>query len=71
MTEIECVTKKWGSSLGIIIPKEIVNIEHITENEKILVDIKKKHKAKEFFGLIPNWKVSTDEIKKDMKKGWN
>ncbi|MBI4981342.1 AbrB/MazE/SpoVT family DNA-binding domain-containing protein [Candidatus Woesearchaeota archaeon] len=70
MAEIECTTRKWGNSLGIILPKEIVNEEDIAENEKIMVGIKKKHLAKEFFGLLHGWKRPTEEIKREMKKGW-
>lgn len=68
--EVECVAKKWGSSLGIVIPKDIVKKEHISENETIIVEIKKKHLAKEFFGVLADWKRPTKEIKEEMKKGW-
>ena len=64
MTEIECTAKRWGSSLGLIIPKEVVERENIIENEKIIVEIKKKHLAKEFFGILSDWKRPTTEIKK-------
>ena len=70
MVEVECITKKWGSSIGVILPKDIIEKEHIEVNEKIFIDIKKKHKANEFFGLLPNWKRSTEEIKMEMKRGW-
>jgi len=68
--ETECTAKRWGSSLGIVIPKEVVEREHISENEKIIVDFKKKHLAKEFFGLLRTWKRPTEEIKEEMKHGW-
>jgi len=42
MAEIECVARKWGNSLGIIIPWEVTEEEHITEHEKLFVTIKKK-----------------------------
>lgn len=70
MTEIESVARKWGNSLGIIIPKEVVEEEQLQENERIVVEIKKKHSAKDFFGLLNDWKRSAEEIKKEMKKGW-
>lgn len=70
MTETECIARKWGNSLGIIIPREIVEEENLSENESIIIDIKKKHLAKEFFGLLAGWKRSTEELKKEMKKGW-
>ena len=70
MTEVECVTRRWGNSLGIVIPREIIEQEHIDENEKITLSFSKKRKAEEFFGLCAGWTTSTDEIKKEMKKGW-
>lgn len=37
-----CKTKKWGSSLGIIIPKSKVNELNLTENQEIDVDFRVK-----------------------------
>ncbi|MBS3137337.1 AbrB/MazE/SpoVT family DNA-binding domain-containing protein [Candidatus Woesearchaeota archaeon] len=70
MQKFEAIPKKWGSSLGIIIPKEIAQKRNIKENEKIIVEIKKGVLAKEFFGLFKGWNKSTDELKKEMKQGW-
>ena len=71
MVEVECITKKWGSSIGVILPKDIIEKEHIAANEKIFLDIKKKHKAKEFFGLlVGEWKKPAQELKDEMRKGW-
>ncbi|MBS3123222.1 hypothetical protein J4437_01165 [Candidatus Woesearchaeota archaeon] len=70
MAEAECVARKWGNSLGVVIPTEIVQDEAIIENETVTVTFHKKHKVKEFFGLLSDWKRPTDEIKKEMKKGW-
>ncbi len=36
-----------------------------------MMKMKKKPTAREFFGLIKNWKTTTDEIKRDMKREWN
>ena len=68
--EVECITKKWGSSIGVILPKDIITKDHIAVNEKIILNIKKKHTANEFFGLLSNWRRPTEDIKKEMKKGW-
>ncbi len=69
--EIEVVAKKWGSSLGFILPKSIVDTFNINENDRIFIDLKKKHLAKEFFGMLPAaFKKSTQELKDEMKKGW-
>ena len=70
MTEVECIPKRWGNSLGIVIPQEIVKKEHIAENEPLVVEFKKKHLAREFFGMLSDWKRPTQEIKNEMRKGW-
>ncbi|HIH39450.1 TPA: hypothetical protein HA219_01885 [Candidatus Woesearchaeota archaeon] len=71
MTEVEVITKGWGSSIGVIIPKAIIKKEHIGKNEKIIMSFKKAHTAKEIFGLIPTgWKKTTQELKDEARKGW-
>lgn len=71
MVEIEAKTKKWGSSIGVVLPKALVEEVGIKPNEPIIIDVKKRHKAKEFFGLLKDWKRSAQEIKDEMRKGWD
>ncbi len=70
MDEIQVTTKKWGNSIGVIIPKEIIDQIGIVENEKITVQFKKGHNIRDSFGILSDWKVTTDKIKAEMKKGW-
>ncbi|MBS3103171.1 AbrB/MazE/SpoVT family DNA-binding domain-containing protein [Candidatus Woesearchaeota archaeon] len=44
----ESKVKKWGNSLGIIIPKDIVKIEEVNEGDIIKVDIIKEKKISGF-----------------------
>ncbi len=69
--EINAKTRKWGSSIGIVLPKEIVDEIGIKADEKIVIEIKKKPLAKEFFGRFPHWGKSTQEIKDEMRAGWD
>ncbi len=70
--EIEVTPKKWGSSMGVIIPSEIVEAEKIKENKKIIIEIKKERtKAKEIWGLGKHIRKSGQEIKDEMRKGWD
>jgi len=70
--EVETTTKKWGSSLGIIIPKEIVRGERIQEGQKIRIDIltKKKTTGADIFGKLkfkePIQKI-LNEVDKDFE----
>lgn len=69
--EIECVAKKWGSSLGIIIPHDIVQEQNIKPEEKIRVVIKKTPLAEELWELGPLSKTeSTQKIKDELRSGW-
>jgi antitoxin component of MazEF toxin-antitoxin module len=71
MKEIECITRKWGSSVGIVIPKEIVEKEHIKPNEKVRITVNKMVLAKDLWGLAPRKKKqSAQEIKDWLRKGW-
>ena len=70
MIEVECIARKWGSSLGVILPKEIVKREHIETNDKVIVAIKKIHRVSEFFGLLPDWKIDTQKKKDELRSGW-
>ncbi len=70
--EVETRTKKWGSSLGIIIPKKIVREERIHEGQEIRIDIltKKKTSGEDIFGKLKFKKpiqVLLDETDKDFE----
>lgn len=68
--EIETKTKKWGSSIGVVLPKTLVDEVGIKPNETIIIEVKKRHKAGEFFGKFPHWKKPTQKIKDEMRAGW-
>lgn len=70
MSEAECIARKWGNSIGIILPTELIKEENIHVKDKLVVEVKKIHKVKDFFGLLPNWKTDTQKIKDDLRKGW-
>ena len=69
MEIIETKTKKWGNSLGLIIPNEIVKKENLKENIKISFLIIKPipNPLKEMFGKF-KFKKSTDEIMREIDK---
>ncbi len=71
MAEAECTTKKWGSSIGIVIPSDVVQKENLRINEKIRIIIKKMPMAKDIWNLGPLRRTeSTQDIKDELKKGW-
>lgn len=70
--EMTVKPRKWGNSIGIAIPKHIVEKEKITLKDDLVVDIRKKKNSEEvrkFFGRF-KFSQSTQQIKEDMRKGW-
>ena len=66
---IQTTVKKWGNSIGIIIPKEIVEMEKIKVNEKILINIIRKADLTNIFGSLKT-SISGQEFKDMVRKGW-
>ena len=72
MEEIKTKAKRWGSSIGIIIPKEVVEAKKIRENDEIIIEIKNRPLAKEFFGIFKGQiKKSAQELKDEARRGWD
>ncbi len=70
MKEFETLAKEWGDSLGVVIPKEIVEEEGIKPKKKITVFVMgKKPNLRKIFGTL-KFKKSAQEIKNEMRKGW-
>ncbi|MBI4171041.1 MAG: AbrB/MazE/SpoVT family DNA-binding domain-containing protein [Candidatus Aenigmarchaeota archaeon] len=83
MQEVEATTKKWGSSVGIVIPKDVLEKEKIKVGEKVHlflrkpVDIKKSMKAWEDMQkagkeISKRWKgpSAVEEIRQQRTKEW-
>ncbi len=69
MSEVEVITRKWGNSLGITIPQEIVHKEHIRENQKLNITINLATNIQRIRGLV-KFKKSAQQIKDEMRLGW-
>ena len=70
MVETEVKTRKWGSSIGVVLPKEVVDEIGIKPDETIKINIRKLIKVKDVFGMFPEWKRPTQEIKNEARVGW-
>ncbi|MBD3313652.1 AbrB/MazE/SpoVT family DNA-binding domain-containing protein [Candidatus Woesearchaeota archaeon] len=70
MIECESNIRKWGNSFGIIIPKDIMEKEHIKEDEKVRFMIIRDSKVlKETFGMLKGrLRKSGQEIKDQTRK---
>ena len=70
--EMEVITRKWGNSIAVVIPRELVKKENIKENQEMKINLQKKRpKAGGLFGRFPELKKwSTQELKDEMRRGW-
>ena len=70
--EIKTIAKRWGNSIGVILPKKIIDERNIKENDIIKIEIKNKPLAKEFFGRFKSkFKHSAQELKDEARRGWS
>ncbi len=66
---IEAVVRKWGNSVGVILPKELVERESLKENEKVLLEVVKEANLEGIFGSLKR-KMSGQEFKNMVREGW-
>lgn len=71
MKQFLAVPKKWGNSIGITIPSEIIKKEHIQSQKKITVLVigdQQKH-LENVFGTL-KLKRKTQDVMKDVDEGY-
>lgn len=71
-TQIKAIARRWGNSIAVVIPKEIIDRERIKEDEEIIIEVKKRRpKVKDVFGKFHlKFNKTTQEIKDEMRMGW-
>ena len=67
---VEVIVKKWGNSMGIVLPKEIVESKNLKENDKIRLEIVKEADLTPIWGLIKKRKMNGQQFKDMVRKGW-
>lgn len=66
---IQTSVKKWGNSMGIILPKNFVEEKELEENDVVVVNVVKKADIKHLAGSLKR-KMSGQEFKDMVKKEW-
>ncbi|MBS3077287.1 hypothetical protein J4233_03365 [Candidatus Pacearchaeota archaeon] len=67
---IEVKLKKWGNSMAIIVPSAIIEKKGLKENDTILIEVFKEANFSKIAGLIKKRKMSGQEFKDLVRKGW-
>ncbi len=71
MAEAHITAKKWGSSIGVVIPRGLARQENIREGDEVIIDIKKKNTIMEIFGSIRDLKIDSQKMKDEIRKEWS
>ena len=67
--ELELKAKKFGGSIGVIIPKDIVQQERIRESDNLKVVFKKVADLRFMTGMCKDVKISTKQILDEIDEG--
>lgn len=70
MSEIIVTARQWGNSIGITLPRDLVENENIKPSEKLVVSVRRASSIDSFFGKLKS-KRSGQSIKDELKKGWD
>jgi len=67
---METTTKvrEWGSSIGLVIPKEIVRRESLESGDEVVIEIKKAKTLKDLFGSLKGLKIDAQVFKDERRK---
>lgn len=59
----EAKVKRWGNSLGIILPKDLVKIEDLNKGDTVKIEVAKEKRVNGFgmFKGIPKFKEEKEE----------
>ncbi|HLD87243.1 MAG TPA: AbrB/MazE/SpoVT family DNA-binding domain-containing protein [Candidatus Nanoarchaeia archaeon] len=67
--ETESIARKWGNSIGFIIPAEVAEKENIRPNSKVRFEIIRVDDISDTFGTLPR-KMSGQKFKDLARAGW-
>lgn len=72
MIEVKTKLRKWGNSLGIVIPRKETMKEHMKEGEQVTaLVLKNEHPLEELFGTL-KFKKSTEAILQESdREAWD
>ncbi|MFH1390857.1 MAG: hypothetical protein ABIH20_00925 [Candidatus Diapherotrites archaeon] len=67
---IEVMVRKWGNSMGVLLPKELVEKEKLREREMIIIEVVREFNLSKIFGSLPKRTMSGQKFKGMVRKGW-
>ena len=69
MVATRATVRRWGSSLGLVIPREVARRLHLEPGDDVVVDLNRAGVA-EAFGSLRDWAVDPQKLKDELRRGW-
>jgi len=69
MSRIRARVRRWGSSLGIVVPSEVVQELQLKAGDEAIVEIDRAG-IEEAFGSVKDWAVDPQKLKDELRRGW-
>ncbi|TLY06844.1 MAG: AbrB/MazE/SpoVT family DNA-binding domain-containing protein [Thaumarchaeota archaeon] len=72
--KVKVKAKQWGSSLGFIIPNEVVKEQKIREGDELEIELQKLTDIEKLFGIARGKRpagMKTQQIKDELRAGWH
>jgi len=66
---IRTVMRKWGNSLGVVIPREEASKEGLHENDEVEIVIRKAVDIRQLFGKYKFRDLQS--LKEELREGWH
>ncbi len=66
---IRTVMRKWGNSLGVVIPREEASKEGLKENDEVEIVIRKAVDIRQLFGKYKFRDLQS--LKDELREGWH
>jgi antitoxin component of MazEF toxin-antitoxin module len=60
--------RKWGNSVGVVIPLEKIREARMKEGEEVVVEVRKKNVLKEVFGSLKGVKIDSQKFKDEIRE---
>jgi len=61
--------RRWGSSLGIVVPSEIAKELRLKAGDEVVLEIDQAG-IEEAFGSLRGWAVDPQKLKDELRRGW-
>lgn len=71
METIKTKIRKWGNSMGIVIPSGVLKQIPLNEGEEVVITIHINNDLSDVFGSLKNWKINPQKLKDELREGWD